>query len=132
MAYNTTVLAQRIEKAIDAEITRRLGAISNSVLRAAVHELLKDSVSEKILDAVNANPPKAIDITVAVRQSMDEVAQNIASLKGTVLKSKFKSVSSSTSNDNGGKSSSGGKTSTRSAPTRSYSSGGKGGGYGGK
>lgn len=131
MANNTTVLAQRIEKAIDAEITRRMGTMSNPVLRASIQELLRDSVSEKILLAVSANPPKAIDIATAVGESMDELASSVKSLKGSALKGSFKSAGSG--NDNGGKTSdSGAKSTTRARPTRTYSSGGKGGGYGGK
>lgn len=131
MAHNTTVLAQRIEKAIDAEITRRMGTISNPVLRASVQDLLRDSVSEKILLAVSANPPKAIDIATAVQQSMDELGNSMKSLKGNALKSNFKSAG--TTNDNGGKTSdSGAKASPRiTRVTRTYSSGGKDG-YGGK
>lgn len=130
MANNTTVLAQRIEKAIDAEITRRMGTISNPVLRASVQELLRDSVSEKILLAVSSTPPKAIDIATAVEQSMTELAQSVKSLKGTALKGSFKTAG--TTNDNGGKTSdSGAKSTPRVRPTRTYSSGGKDG-YGGK
>ncbi len=131
MTNNTTVLAQRIEKAIDTEITRRMGTISNPVLRSSIQELLRDSVSEKILLAVSANPPKAIDIATAVQHSMDELAQSVKSLKGNALKGSFKSAGSG--NDNGGKTSgSGAKSSPRTTrATRTYSSGGKGG-YGGK
>lgn len=131
MTNNTTVLAQRIEKAIDAEITRRMGTISNPVLRNSIQELLRDSVSEKILLAVSANPPKAIDIATAVQHSMDELAQSVKSLKGNALKGSFKSAGSG--NDNGGKTSGSGAKSSPRTPraTRTYSSGGKGG-YGGK
>lgn len=127
MTRNTTALAQRIEKAIDAEIERTMGTISNPVLRASIQDLLRDSVSEKIMAALSTMPPKALDISLAVRQSLDELAQGVKELKGGSLKGSFKR--SGTSNDNGGKTSSGSKTSSR--PTRTYSSGGKGG-YGGK
>lgn len=131
MSNNSQLIAQRIEKAIDAEITRRMGTISNPTLRASIQELLRDSVSEKILLAVSANPPKAIDIASAVQDSMDELANSVKSLKGSALKGNFKKAG--TTNDNGGKTSdSGSKSSPRTTRTRSYSSGSKGGGWGGK
>ena len=127
---NSKLLAERIEKAIDAEITRRMGTVSNPVLRASIQDLLRDSVTDRIMTAITAVPPKAIDIAAAVEQSMNELASSVKNLKGTpALKGSFKGAG--TSNDNGGKTSdSGSKTPAR--PTRTYSSGGKGGGYGGK
>lgn len=129
MSNTTHLLAQRIEKAIDAEITRRLGTISNPTLRASIHELLHDSVNEKILQALSTTPPKTIDIATAVAHSMDELAGSVKALKGSALKSRFKVARNS---DNGGKTSDSG---AKAAP-RSYSSGSKAGGshdgWGGK
>lgn len=128
---SSKVLAERIERAIDTEIARRMGTVSNPVLRASIQDLLRESVNERILVAVSSNPPKTIDIVTAVEQSMNDLASSVKSLKGSgqSLKGNFKSAG--TSNDNGGKTSdSGSKTSDRPAPRTGY--GGKGGGYGGK
>ena len=128
MARNTTALAQRIERAIHDEITRRLGSISNPVLRASIEELLADSVQEKILAAVSAVPPRAVDIATAVQHSLDELAKDMKNLKssGGALKGSFRSA------DSGSKSGSGGKSSPRRAPPSPRRDSGGKYGHGGK
>ncbi len=143
MARNAATLAQRIERAITAEIDRRMGAVSNPVLRDTIRELLADSVEDKINAALTAIPPKTIDIALLVQHSMDELASDMKGLKGNPsAKNSFRKAG--TVNDNGGKTSrpalrstgnggkttdSGGKTS-QPAP-RTYDSGSKYG-HGGK
>lgn len=128
MNNNAKVLGEKIERAIDAEIARHLGQVSNAILRASIEDILRDSACEKILTALSSVPPKTIDVATAVRQSMDELAQQMKGVKGS-LKSRFSSAGST--NDNGGKNDSGAKSSSRyTPPSRSY--GGKDGGHGGK
>ncbi len=128
---SSKILADRIERAIEMEITRRMGTVSNPVLRASIQDLLREDVNARILRALSANPPKTIDIVAAVEQSMNDLASSVKSLKGNgqSLKGNFKSAG--TSDDNGGKTTdSGSKTRSRPSPTSDY--GGKGRDHGGK
>jgi hypothetical protein len=129
MSKQPKQLGDLIEKAIDAEIARRLGQVSNPALRGAVEELLRDAAAEKIERAMTSRPPKPLDIAKAVQESVDELSASIKGLKKTsALNRSFQRASS---NDNGGKDSDyGGKY---SPPARTPSFGGKDGyDYGGK
>lgn len=87
---NSKTLVDRIEKAIDAEITRNLGSIVNPVLRASIEDLLRDAAYDKMMTALDANPPKALDVVKAVQESLEELSQSVLGLKKAPLADNFK------------------------------------------
>lgn len=121
MTHNSRIISDHIERAVNAEVARRMGTISNPVLRATIEELLRDTAYEKILAALRANPPQSLDIAKAVKESMDEISLSVRGLKSS-LNGKFKLAGR---NDNGGKDDSGSKTSPRRSYGGKDDSGGK-------